>query len=120
MLTAPISRRATMMGLWADNRRDPCAFAADSLYDAAMAGDLVAARALLAAHADLAEEGELGTALHVAALKDDAAIATLLLDQGADIEASTLDKAQRPLHVAAEHGSGAVARLLWRAARSSK
>ena len=46
MSTAPISRRAAMTGLWATIAVTRAAFATDSLYDAAVAGDLVAVQAL--------------------------------------------------------------------------
>jgi hypothetical protein len=79
MWRLPILRRTVMMGLvalgvafpWAVTPRT--ALAQGSVYDAAVAGDLETVRTLIAAKADLAEEGDLGTPLHVAALKDNAA-----------------------------------------------
>ena len=77
-----------------------------------MAGDVEAVRSLIAGGADLDEQGDLGTPLHVAALKDDAAIAAILLDAGADKEAAIERTGMRPLHVAASYDRPSVAALL--------
>jgi ankyrin repeat protein len=59
---------------------------AGDLYDAALAGKTDEAAKLLTAGADVNEEGDLGSPLHVAASKGDVAMTSLLLDKGADIE----------------------------------
>ena len=53
------------------------------LQEAVLAGDAAAVRSLIAGGADLNEQGDLGTPLHIAALKDNAVIAAILLDAGA-------------------------------------
>ena len=63
--------------------------AAQDLQRAVLAGDDAAVERLLAAGADVATQGDLGTALHVAALMDDVAAARLLLDHSAAIDART-------------------------------
>src|SRR3954447_14994114 len=82
------------------------------LQTAVLAGNAEAVRTLIAAGADVNEQGDLGTPLHAAVLKDDATISSILLDHGARIEATSEPYEMRPLHVAASYGSPAVAALL--------
>ena len=70
--------------------------------DAAMRGDIEAVRALLRDGADVNEaQGDGMTALHWAAEMDDAGLATLLINAGANVEAVTRLGDYTPLHVAA-------------------
>ncbi len=81
--------------------------------DAAMRGELDTVRALLDEGADVnAPQGDGMTALHWAAVRDDAALATLLLRARASVRAATRIDAHTPLHVASRAGSVAVARQL--------
>jgi uncharacterized protein len=84
------------------------------LADALARGDKAAALQLLAEGADVNEAQPDGmTALHWAALRNDAEIADLLLARGADPGAVTRLGSYTPLHVAAEAGAHAVvSRLL--------
>jgi ankyrin repeat protein len=61
---------------------------AGELYEAALAGDVEAVRTLAATGVDLAEQGDLGTPLHVAAIRGDMAVAEVLITRGADIDAA--------------------------------
>ena len=90
----------------------PAAAQPVDLQEAVLAGDVEAVRSLIAAGADLDEQSDLGTPLHVAALKDDAVIAAILLDEGADKEAVVERTGMRPLHVAASYDRPGVAALL--------
>lgn len=75
------------------------------LADAALKGDLAAARALLAGGARLDAMSEAGTLpIHDAALGDQAAMLRELAKQGADGNARTRTEAQTPLHIAAVMG----------------
>jgi ankyrin repeat protein len=81
--------------------------------DAARHGDLAALRALIAQGADVNQaEGDGMTALHWAALSNHADAAALLIGAGAALDRGTRIGAHTPLHVAAQRGSAAVARLL--------
>lgn len=87
--------------------------AAAPVADAAMLGDLVAVRALLAKGANAnAPQGDGMTALHWAAQRGDSAMAALLLKAKASPQATTRVGAHQPLHVASASGSTAVVRLL--------
>ena len=77
--------------------------------DAAMAGNKDAVRALLKQAADVnAAQGDGMTALHWAAMKDDAELVQTLLFAGANVRATTRIGAYTPLILAAKNGSGAV------------
>src|SRR3989442_15435145 len=77
--------------------------------DAAMQGNKDAVRALLKQAADVnAAQGDGMTALHWAAMKDDADLAQMLLYAGANVRATTRIGAYTPLILAAKHGSAAV------------
>ena len=82
--------------------------------DAAMAGNRDAVRALLKQAADVnAAQGDGMTALHWAAMKDDAELVQTLLFAGANVRATTRIGAYTPLILAARSGSGsAIAPLL--------
>jgi uncharacterized protein len=87
-----------------------------SIVDAAMAGDREAVRLLLKQGADVnAVQGDGITALHWAALKGDAELATMLLVAGGNHRAQTRFGGFTPLHVAAEQGHASVVRTLVRA-----
>ena len=87
--------------------------AADDVVAAARAGDAAAARALLAAGADVdARQGDGATALHWAAHRGDLALADMLLAAGADVNAANALDAT-PLWLASRNGDARlVARLL--------
>ena len=82
--------------------------------DAAMAGNRDAVRSLLKQAADVnAAQGDGMTALHWAAMKDDAELVQTLLFAGANVRATTRIGAYTPLILAARSGSGsAIAPLL--------
>ena len=90
----------------------PAAAQPGDLQAAILAGNIEVVQGLIAAGADVDEPGDLGTPLHVAALKDNVAIGRILLDHGARIEATSEPYEMRPLHVAASYGSPAVAAML--------
>src|SRR3954447_11264509 len=82
---------------------------AASVADAAMAGNKDAVRALLKDAADVnAAQGDGMTALHWAAMKDDADLVQTLLFAGANVRATTRLGAYTPLILAAKNGSGSV------------
>src|SRR5258705_2503933 len=77
--------------------------------DAAMQGNKEAVRALLKQAVDVnGAQGDGMTALHWAAMKDDADLAQLLLYAGANVRATTRIGAYTPLVLAAKQGSAAV------------
>ena len=77
--------------------------------DAAMQGNTEAVRALLKQAADVnGAQGDGMTALHWAAMKDDADLAQLLLYAGANVRATTRIGAYTPLILAAKNGSATV------------
>ena len=81
--------------------------------EAAMRGDVAAVRALLAKGSDVnAAQGDGMTALHWAADRGDAALATLLLRARANVKATTRIGGYAPLHVAAKNGSAPIVRAL--------
>jgi ankyrin repeat protein len=77
-----------------------------------LAGKKDVAAELLTSGADVGEEGDLGTPLHVAVFRGDLAIVTLLLDKGADIESSKKLNGDRPLHVAVSYNHPEIVALL--------
>ncbi len=84
--------------------------------DAAMRGDRDAIRALLKQGADAnAPRGDGMTALHFAAEKGDAELASMLIYAGAQVSAVTRIGAYTPLHLAARSGSVAVVEALLKA-----
>src|SRR4051794_18051539 len=77
--------------------------------DAAMAGNKDAVRSLLKQAADVnAAQGDGMTALHWAAMKDDADLAQTLLFAGANVRATTRIGSYTPLILAAKNGSASV------------
>jgi ankyrin repeat protein len=77
--------------------------------DAAMQGNREAVRSLLKQAADVnGAQGDGMTALHWAAVKDDADLAQLLLYAGANVRATTRIGAHTPLILAAKNGSASV------------
>ena len=89
---------------------------AETVLEAAMAGDREALRALLKQGADVnAAQGDGLTALHWAARKGDAELASTLLVAGANVRAATRLGAYTPLHMASETGSAAVIKELIKA-----
>ncbi|MCU1384765.1 MAG: hypothetical protein JWL71_3462 [Acidobacteria bacterium] len=77
--------------------------------DAAMAGNKDAVHALLKQAADVnAAQGDGMTALHWAAMKDDADLVQTLLFAGANVRATTRIGSYTPLILAAKNGSGSV------------
>lgn len=87
--------------------------ASDTVADAAMAGDREAVRTLLKQGADVnAIQGDGVTALHWAAMKNDAELANMLVVAGGNVRARTRFGGYTPLHVASERGSATVIRSL--------
>jgi uncharacterized protein len=85
---------------------------AGSLHDAARDGDLEQVRKLIGQGADIDERARNAeTALMIAALADEAAVAEFLLAQGADVMARN-EGGLTPLHAAAYAGSAEVVQLL--------
>ncbi len=86
---------------------------AGPLHDAVKDGDLARLQELVAAGEDLtAQDKFVGTALHWAALKDNADAARLLIDAGTDVNLPKIGSQQTALHIAAERGSVEVATIL--------
>src|SRR5438093_6200689 len=82
---------------------------AEPVADAARQGDRDAVKALLKQAADVnAAQGDGMTALHWAAMKNDAELAQTLLYAGANVKASTRIGAYTPLILAAQNGSAEV------------
>jgi ankyrin repeat protein len=81
--------------------------------DAAMAGDRATVRALLKDGGDVnAAQGDGMTALHWAAMQDDAELAGMLLYAGANLRATTRLGGYAPLHLSAESGAAAALQKL--------
>src|SRR5215472_4044475 len=81
--------------------------------DAAMRGDREAVRAALKQAADVnAAQGDGMTALHWAAMKNDAELAQMLLYAGANVKATTRINGYTPLLLAARNGNAAVIEAL--------
>jgi ankyrin repeat protein len=81
--------------------------------DAAMRGDSVAVRQLIKQGGDVNEaQGDGMTALHWAAMRGDAAQATMLIYAGARLEAATRNGNYTPLHLAAREGKAAAVKAL--------
>ena len=81
--------------------------------DAAMTGDRATVRALLKEGGDVnAAQGDGMTALHWAAMQDDAELAGMLLYAGANLRATTRLGGYAPLHLSAESGAAAALQKL--------
>jgi ankyrin repeat protein len=81
--------------------------------DAAQRGDIAQLRALLTDGGDVNEaQGDGMTALHWAAYQSDAAMASMLLEFGPDLDARTRLGNYTPLHLAARSGQAGVVALL--------
>ena len=89
-------------------------FAPDApVADAAMRGDVEAVRDLVKRGADVnAAQGDGMTALHWAAVRDQAEVVGILAKAGARLEATTRIGAFTPLHVASREGSAAALKAL--------
>lgn len=86
---------------------------AGELHDAVRARDTAAVEALLAGGAEVNESDYLvGTALHVAVSGGDTQITAILIDHGADLEATSELQGGRPLHLAAQFGDVPMLALL--------
>ncbi|MGE0360296.1 MAG: ankyrin repeat domain-containing protein [Vicinamibacterales bacterium] len=84
--------------------------------DAAMQGDRAAVRALLQQGRDVnAAQGDGMTALHWAAMKNDAELAQMLVYAGANVKATTRLGANTPLVIAARTGNAGVVDVLLKA-----
>jgi len=89
---------------------------ASPIADAAMAGDKTAVRALLRQAVDVnAAQGDGMTALHWAAMKNDAELAEMLLVAGANVKATTRLGGYTPLVLAAREGYSVVMEPLLKA-----
>ena len=81
--------------------------------DAASRGDITSVRTLLKQAADVsAAQGDGMTALHWAAQRNDAELASVLLTAGANLRATTRLGAYTPLHLASQAGASAVIKAL--------
>src|SRR5262252_7017216 len=81
--------------------------------DAAERGDLAAVRALIKQAVDASAARADGmAALHIAAQRNDAELATLLLTAGANVRATTRLGGYTPLHLASKAGATAVIKVL--------
>lgn len=84
----------------------------DDLQDAVNAGDIARIQYFLAQKIDVNAPDLFGTPLHRAAATGQAYIANMLIDAGADVEASGEPAGNRPLHMAALNNQPKVAALL--------
>jgi len=83
------------------------------IVDAAERGDIAAVRTLLKQAADVsAARGDGTTALHVAAQRNDAELASLLITAGANLRATTRLGGYTPLHLASQNGATAAIKAL--------
>ena len=89
--------------------------------DAAMAKDAARVKSLLKTGADAnAAQGDGMTALHWAAMKNDAELAQMLVYAGANVKATTRLGANTPLIIAARNGNAAVVQALLKAGADAK
>src|SRR5437016_8519925 len=89
--------------------------------DAAMKGDIDSVRSLLKQAVDVnAAQGDGMTALHWAALKGNAEMASMLLYAGANVRATTRLGSYTPLFMAAKSGNSAVINVLLGAGADAK
>jgi len=104
-------------GVRASSRADASRYTgAAAVADAAMAGDKEAVRALLKQGLDVnGAQGDGLTALHWAAQRGDADLASVLIAGGADVRATTRLASYTALHMAAEIGSEPVVAALVKA-----
>jgi ankyrin repeat protein len=94
----------------------PSAAPPSPVADAAQAGDRDAVRSLLKQAADVnASQADGMTALHWAAMRNDAALAETLLYAGANVKATTRINSYTPLLLAAKNGNAAVMEPLLKA-----
>ncbi len=94
---------------------------APTVVDAAQQGDREAVRALLREGRDVnATEGDGLTALHWAALREDADLAQMLVFAGANVRATTRLGGYTPLMLAAQQGSAPVVDVLLKAGSDPK
>lgn len=84
----------------------------DHLADAVNANDVARVVELTAAGEDVNGLTLFGTPLHLAAAKGELAIAVILIDRGADLEALGEPEEARPLHTAALNGQAEMAAFL--------
>lgn len=86
---------------------------ADSLSDAVKSGDIKEVKSLIAKGIDVNKEAVYGSsALHGAVIKGYYEIATLLIANGADVNASDKKYKLTPLHLAANFGNEKIVQLL--------
>ncbi len=84
--------------------------------DAAMSGELAAVKTLLQQGRDVnAAQGDGMTALHWAAMKNDAELAQMLVYAGANVKATTRLGGNTPLVIAARNGNAPVVEVLLKA-----
>jgi ankyrin repeat protein len=89
--------------------------------DAAMGGDRAAVKALLQQGNDVnAAQGDGMTALHWAAMKNDAELAQMLVYAGANVKATTRLGGNTPLIIAARNGNAPVVAVLLKAGADAK
>ena len=89
--------------------------------DAAMQGDRTGVKTLLQQGGDVnAAQGDGMTALHWAAMKNDAELAQMLVYAGANVKATTRLGANTPLVIAARNGNAEVVQVLLRASADAK
>jgi len=89
--------------------------------DAAMSGDRAAVKTLLQQGSDVnAAQGDGMTALHWAAMKNDAELAQMLVYAGANVKATTRLGGNTPLIIAARNGNAPVVAVLLKAGADAK